>query len=109
MSKFIYASIWVLSSFPAKLISSRDSNERKDRALRDMGLFAMFFGGDFLINNITGRLADKFLGTKIMNNKGKELNFLEKFKMPLRNFRTLDEIKDIPPEVLKKTKKRNKN
>jgi len=104
MSKFTYASIWVLSSFPAKLISSRDSNERKDRALRDIGLFTMFFGGDFLINNIAGRLADKFLGTKIMNDGGKDLNFFQRFKMPLRNFRTLDEVKEIPSEVLKKTK-----
>ena len=104
MSKLIYASIWVLSSFPAKLISSRDKNEMKDRALRDIGLFTMFFGGDFLINNIAGRFADKFLGTKIMNDGGKDLNFIQKFKMPLRNFRTLDEAKDIAPEILKKTK-----
>ncbi|MBO6180698.1 hypothetical protein J6O86_03325 [bacterium] len=104
MSKTIYAAIWVLSSFPAKLISSRDTNERKDRALRDIGLFTMFFGGDFLINNIAGRIADKIFGTKIMNDDGKKLNFLQKFKMPLRNFKTLDEVKDIPPEILKKTK-----
>ena len=104
MSKTIYASIWLLSSFPAKLISSRDKNELKDRALRDIGLFTMFFGGDFLINNIAGRIADKIFGTKIMNDSGKDLNFLQKFKMPLRNFKTLDEVKDIPPEILKKTK-----
>lgn len=104
MSKLIYASIWVLSSFPAKLISSRDSNELKDRALRDIGLFTMFFGGDFLINNIAGRFCDKFLGTKIMDDNNKNLNFFQKFKMSLRNFRTLDEIKDISPKVLKKTK-----
>ena len=104
MSKTIYASIWLLSSFPAKLISSRDKNELKDRALRDIGLFTMFFGGDFLINNIAGRIADKIFGTKIMNDSGKDLNFLQKFKIPLRNFKTLDEVKDIPPEILKKTK-----
>jgi len=104
MSKTIYAAIWILSSFPAKLISSRDKNELKDRALRDIGLFTMFFGGDFLINNIAGRIADKIFGTKIMNDNGKDLNFLQKFKMPLRNFKTLDEVKDIPPEILKKTK-----
>ena len=39
-----------------------------------------------------------------MNDGGKDLNFLQKFKMPLRNFRTLDEVKDIAPEILKKTK-----
>lgn len=104
MSKTIYASIWMLSSFPAKIISSRDANERKDRALRDAGLFTMFFGGDFLINNIAGRIADKVFGTKIMNDNGKDLNFLQKFGLQLKNFRKLDEAKDLPPELLKKTK-----
>lgn len=104
MSKTIYAAIWLLSSFPAKIISSRDANERKDRALRDAGLFTMFFGGDFLINNISGRLADKFLGTRIMNGDSKDLNFFQRFKLQLRNFRKLDEAKDLPPEILKKTK-----
>ena len=105
MSKTIYASIWLLSSFPAKIISARDANERKDRALRDAGLFAMFFGGDHLINNIMGRTADKIYGTKIMKDEGKNLNFIQKFKLGLRNFRTLEEANDIPPSVLKKTKK----
>ena len=104
MSKFIYASIWLLSSFPAKLISSRDKNERRDRALRDIGLFTMFFGGDFLINNIAGRISDKYYGTKIMDYPEKKLNFFERFKLGLRNFRELEADKKLSPEVLKKTK-----
>ncbi len=104
MSKTIYAAIWVLSSFPAKIISSRDANERRDRALRDIGLFTMFFGGDFLINNIAGRTADKIFGTKIMESGGENLNFFQKFKLKLRNFRKLEQTTDIAPELLKKTK-----
>ena len=105
MSKLIYASIWLLSSFPAKIISSRDSNERKDRALRDAGLFAMFFGGDFLINNILGRFSDRFFGTEIMEKGNKNLNFIQKFKLGIRNFRKLDETKNLSPNVLNRTKK----
>ena len=105
MSKLIYASIWILSSFPAKIISARDSNERKDRALRDAGLFAMFFGGDFLINNILGRCADKFLGTKIMKDSEKNLNFLQRFSLGIKNFRLLEEDKSLSKDVLAKTKK----
>ena len=108
MSKTTYASIWLLSSFPAKIISSRDKNERKDRALRDAGLFTMFFGGDFLLNNIMGRTSDKFLGTKIMDTEkyqNKKLNFIEKFKLPIKNFKSLETRTDIPANVLAKTKK----
>jgi hypothetical protein len=105
MSKTIYAAIWILSSFPAKLISSRDMNERKDRALRDIGLFTMFFGGDFLISNITGRIADKVFGTRIMDyGDNKHLDFLQKFKLRMKNFRKLETVKDLSPELLKKTK-----
>ena len=104
MSKTIYASIWALSSFPAKIISSRDENERKDRALRDAGLFTMFFGGDYLLNNVMGRTADKFLGTKIMEDKGENLNFIQKFKLGIKNFNTLETEKGLSAECLKKTK-----
>jgi len=104
MSKTIYAAIWVLSSFPAKIISSRDANERRDRTLRDVGLFTMFFGGDFLINNIAGRIADKIFGTKIMESSDKNSNFFQNFKLKLRNFRKLEQATDMTPELLKKTK-----
>lgn len=107
MSKTIYAAIWVLSSFPAKIISSRDTNERKDRALRDIGLFTMFFGGDFLLNNILGRISDKLFNTKIMNTdkyKGQNLNFLQRFKLPIRNFKTLEKLENMPIQTIKKTK-----
>ena len=104
MSKLIYASIWLLSSFPAKIISARDENERKDRALRDIGLFTMFFGGDFLINNILGRLSDRFLGTKVMETKGRKLNFFEKFTLGIKNFNEL-ENSNLPKDVLKRTQK----
>jgi len=107
MSKTIYASIWLLASLPSKIISPRDKTERKDRALRDAGLFTMFFGGDFLINNILGRCSDKFLNTKIMDTdkyKGQNLNFIQKFKLPLKNFKNLNEKSGLSPEILQKTK-----
>lgn len=104
MSKTIYAAIWILSSFPAKIISSRDNNERKDRALRDIGLFTMFFGGDFLINNITGRIADKIFGTKIMKDDGRKRNFFEKFGLSLRNFKDIEKTTKMSPDILRKTK-----
>ncbi len=104
MSKTIYASIWALSSFPAKLISARDKNERRDRMFRDIGLFTMFFGGDFLINNIAGRISDKFFGTKVMDRKDNSSNFLKDFKLSLRNFKELEKDKTLSPEILRKTK-----
>lgn len=106
MSKLIYASIWLLSSFPAKIISARDKNERKDRAIRDIGLFTMFFGGDFIINNILGRFSDKYFGTKIMNTPKKQsLNFFEKFTLGMKNLNNIEKEKGLTKEILQRTQK----
>ena len=67
MSKTIFALIWLFSDYPNGLICSRDKYERKDRAIRYGAMNLMFFGGDLVLNGIFGKLADKYLGTKIMN------------------------------------------
>lgn len=107
MSKTINATKWSMTGFLAKLPSSRDKYELRDKIFREGGTFVMFFGGDFLINNILGRLSDKFLGTKIMNDdkfKGKPAGFFKKFLMPTKNFRKIDNLKGVSSDVIKKTK-----
>ena len=107
MSKTVNALKWAFTGFLAKLPSSRDKYELRDRTAREGGTFIMFFGGDFLINNILGRLSDKYLGTNIMRTdkySGKKIGFWNGFTLGIRNFKKLDKIKSIPPEALKKTK-----
>ncbi len=107
MSKTVNALKWAFTGFLAKLPSSRDKYELRDRTAREGGTFIMFFGGDFLINNILGRLSDKYLGTKIMKTDkygDKKIGFWKGFTLGIRNFKKLDKMKSIPPEALKKTK-----
>lgn len=107
MSKTVNALKWAFTGFLAKLPSSRDKYELRDRTAREGGTFVMFFGGDFLINNILGRLSDKFAGTKIMKTDkygDKNIGFWRGFTLGVRNFKKLDKMKNIPPEALKKTK-----
>lgn len=113
MSKTMYALMWALCDYPSLIIGSRDKLERKDRAIRGAALFTMFFGGDFLINNTTGRLIDKFAGTKIIDRKPSSQNlkrkerlkqFFKDFKCLPRNFSDMDLI-DASPKVINKTKK----
>ena len=89
MSKTIYAMMW-LSDYPNTIIQSRDKNERKDRAIRNGALLAMFFGGDFILNNVFGRISDKFFKTKIMNG-----SLLKPFK----------DIEKLEGKTLKKSKR----
>lgn len=106
MSKTIFALMWLLCSYPSCLISARDKYERKDRAIRKGSLLAMYFGGDFLVNNISGRLADKYLGTKIMDTDKlkKGAGFFERFKLSIRNFREIPEMKNLDTKTMQKTK-----
>ena len=106
MSKTIFALMWLLSDYPNCIISSRDKHESKDRAIRYGVMNLMFFGGDFLINNVLGRLSDKFAGTKIMSedNNTKNYGFFKRFRLRMKNFDDLKnlECKDI--KTLNKTK-----
>ena len=107
MSKTVNAMKWAFTGFLAKLPSSRDKYELRDRTAREGATFVMFFGGDFLINNILGRLSDRFLGTKIMNtdkHKGKKIGFIKSFFLPVRRFKKINMMKNIPPDVLRRTK-----
>jgi len=107
MSKTLFASMWLFSSYPSKIISARDGNERKDRACRNGALLSMYFLGDHLISNIVGRTIDNFAGTKIMNDdkfKGKNPNFFEKLTLSIRNFKDIENMPNVSKEALRKTK-----
>lgn len=106
MSKTIFASMWLLCSYPSCLVSARDKYEVKDRAIRKGALLTMYFGGDFIVNNITGRIADKHLGTKIMDTDKikKDAGFFERFKLSPRSFYELPNMKGVDQKTLQKTK-----
>ncbi len=107
MSKTVNAMKWAFTGFLAKLPSSRDKYELRDRTAREGATFVMFFGGDFLINNILGRLSDAFLGTKIMNTdkyKGKKIGFFKSFLLPTRRFKKINSLKNVSPEIIKRTR-----
>lgn len=105
-SKAIFAAIWILADYPSHIISSRDKYERRDRAIRSGANIVVFFGGDYILNNIFGRLADKILGTKIMDRSKLKENagFFQKLKLLPKSFSEIDDIKNISPAILKKTK-----
>lgn len=67
MSKTIFAMMWLLSDYPNQLIQSRDKDELKDRTIRIGAMIVMFFGGDFVLNNIIGKISDKIFKTKIVD------------------------------------------
>ena len=103
MSKTVNAMKWAFTGFLAKLPSSRDKYELRDRSAREGATFVMFFGGDFIINNILGRLSDKYLGTKIMRSD-KKTGFWKSFTLPVRRFTKIDCMKNVSPAVIKRTK-----
>lgn len=105
-SKSIIAAIWLLSDYPSQVISSRDKYERRDRAIRGAGTFVAFFGGDYILNNIFGRLADRILKTEIMDrsNLKNDSGFFKKLLMQPKSFSEIEDLKNVTPTILKKTK-----
>ena len=105
-SKFIFGAIWLLSDYPSAIISSRDKYEKKDRAIRQGGSLVVFFGGDFLLNNILGRLSDRVLKTQIMDTAKLKTkpNFFNKIKLQPKDFTELNDLKGIAPKTLQRTK-----
>jgi hypothetical protein len=64
-------------------------------------MLGMMFGGDFLLNNIAGRVCDAKLGTDLMNKKGFEkAGFFKKFLMDTHGLDKLNKMQN----VTKKTK-----
>lgn len=105
-SKTIFAAIWLLADFPTKIVSARDKYERRDRFIRDAANIAVFFGGDFVLNNVIGRLSDHYLDTKIMDRTNLKPNagFLRKLALEPRNFAELKDSTNLPAKILKRTK-----
>lgn len=106
MSKTIFALMWLLCDYPSCLVSARDKYERRDRAIRQIASLLVFFGGDFILNNVLGRLSDKFLDTKIMNKSDLKSNpgFFRKLILSPKNFAELEDSANIPINILKRTK-----
>lgn len=105
-SKFIFGAVWLLCDYPSYIISSRDEYERKDRTIRGAGQMVVFFGGDFLLNNVFGRLSDRLLKTQIMDKTKLKTkpNFLNKLTLQPRDFTELNDAKGIAPKILQRTK-----
>lgn len=105
-SKLIFGSIWVLCDYPSQIVSARDKYETRDRIIRGAGNILVFFGGDFILNNILGRLSDKSLGTKIMDRSKlkSENQFFKKLLMQPENFADMGNLKGVSAQVLKRTK-----
>lgn len=105
-SKTVFAAIWILADYPNTIMSARDKYERRDRFIRNTAQIAVFFGSDFLLNNLFGRLSDKILETKIMdrNKLGSKPGFIKKLAMQPKSFSAIEDLKDISPKILKRTK-----
>jgi hypothetical protein len=101
-----YALIDILADIPHWIFASRDKHEMKDNSIRFAVALSIFFGGDYFLNNITGRAFDSFGKTKLMNDKKyKDAGFFKKFMMPVHSLEELKNLKNIPEKTLKNTQK----
>lgn len=98
MSKMSYFTVMLTGDLPSFLLACRDKHELKMRLTSWIFHLGMLFGFDFLLNNVTGRLCDKYLHTTLMDrenfhNKGK----FNKLFMNTNSFEQLNKMKNVSP------------
>ncbi|HBG49746.1 MAG TPA: hypothetical protein DDW90_09660 [Cyanobacteria bacterium UBA9971] len=101
-----YFLIDVFADIPHWILASRDKHEMKDTSVRFGVALSIFFGGDYLLNNVVGRGLDRWRGTKLMNDDNfKNAGFFKKFLMPVNKFDKIKELEKVPENILKRTQK----
>lgn len=106
ISKFIFGAVWLLCDYPSAIVAGRDKYEKRDLAIRGIAGLITFFAGDFVLNNALGRLSDKYLKTEIMDKSKLKPNagFFKKLALSPKNFAKIEDLNDITPKLLKRTK-----
>lgn len=107
MSRATFFGINLFSDLPNTLLASRDKEELKYNIIKNIAFIATFFGGDLVLNNLSARLIDKAISTKLIDDsKVKEKNTIwNKINSPLRSFKDIAENKiKLDGKALQKTK-----
>ena len=90
-SKAACFGIMAFGDFPSYMLACRDKHELKLRSTGFSFIIAMLFAGDFILNNIVGRISDNIFKTKLMNREGFEnTGFLKNFLMHVNSFEKLN-------------------
>lgn len=107
MSLATYALLELFGNSPSWVLATRDKHERKNMAIQLLIGDALFFGGDFVLNNIAGRTIDHFCGTKLMNREkfNDKSSFFKKLLMPTNSLEKLKKLEESGEKSLAKTKK----
>lgn len=107
MSLATYALLELFGNSPSWILATRDKHERKNMAIQLLIGDALFFGGDFVLNNIVGRTFDHFCGTKLMNREkfSDKSSFFKKLLMPTNSLEKLKKLEANGEKSLAKTKK----
>jgi hypothetical protein len=107
MSLATYALLELFGDTPSWIVATRDKHERRGMALQLILGDALFFGGDFVLNNIAGRTLDKICKTKLMDrtNFNDKSSFFKKLLMPTNSLEKLKKLEANGEKSLAKTKK----
>lgn len=107
MSLATYALLELFGNSPSWVLATRDKHERKNMAIQLLIGDALFFGGDFVLNNIVGRTLDHTCGTKLMNREkfNEKSSFFRKLLMPTNSLEKLKKLEANGEKSLAKTRK----
>lgn len=101
MSRLTAFIMWATSMFLPMQLSCRDKYEQKDSIIRGTCIGTVFWGGDLFLRKCFAKMSDKFLGTKLINKETKRPYLINE----LKNYKNMDSLKDIPENIMNRSKK----
>lgn len=108
MSRLVLMVISFFGDVPNTLLSSRDKEEFKYNAIKNIVFYSTFFGGDVILNNIVARTLDKTCKNVKLVNKEKlppKPSLWKNLTAPLYTLKEINNQKNWAPAVLNKTKR----
>lgn len=101
MSRLTALAMWVTSDYFPYQLACRDKYEYRDTVIRGTSIGLVFWGGDLVLKNAFSKFTDKVFKTNLMNKTEKRPYRLSE----LKNAAHIEELKNLPKDVLNKTKK----
>ena len=101
MSRLTGLIMWLTGDYFPYQLACRDKYEYRDTVIRGTSIGLVFWGGDLFLKNVFSKFSDKVFKTNLMNKKENRPYRLSE----LKNAENLDELKNLPANILKKTQK----
>lgn len=101
MSRLTALVMWLTSDYFPYQLACRDKYEYRDTVIRGTSIGLVFWGGDLLLKRAFSKMSDSLFKTNLMDKASNKPYSLKN----LKNYKNIDELKNLPLKTIKRTQK----